>query len=210
MTQELRGQRVGILAADGVERIELEQPRGALHGAGATTEIISIHPGEIQARQFDMESAGSFPVDRVVADVSADDYDALLMPGGTVNPDQLRMNDDAVEFVKAFADTGKPIGVICHGPWTLAEADVIAGVRITSWPSIRTDLRRAGADVVDEEVVIDRQFVSSRSPLDLPAFCAAIVTEFAKAIDAGSLPSTNAAMSARTSLAPACLNAPTP
>jgi protease I len=181
MTQELRGQRVGILAADGVERIELEQPRGALHGAGATTEIISLHPGEIQARQFDMVSAGSFPVDRVVADVSADDYDALLMPGGTVNPDQLRMNADAVGFVKAFADTGKPIGVICHGPWTLAEADVIAGVRITSWPSIRTDLRRAGADVVDEEVVIDRQFVSSRSPNDLPAFCAAIVAQFAKA-----------------------------
>jgi protease I len=181
MTQELRGQRVGILAADGVERIELEQPRGALHGAGATTEIISLHPGEIQARQFDMESAGSFPVDRVVADVSADDYDALLMPGGTVNPDQLRMNADAVGFVKAFADTGKPIGVICHGPWTLAEADVIAGVRMTSWPSIRTDLRRAGADVVDEEVVIDRQFVSSRSPNDLPAFCGAIVAQFAKA-----------------------------
>jgi protease I len=181
MTQELQGQRVGILAADGVERIELEQPRGALHGAGATTEIISLHPGEIQARQFDRESAGSFPVDRVVADVSADDYDALLMPGGTVNPDQLRMNPDAVGFVKAFADTGKPIGVICHGPWTLAEADVIAGVRITSWPSIRTDLRRAGANVVDEEVVIDHQFVSSRSPNDLPAFCAAIVAQFAKA-----------------------------
>jgi protease I len=181
MAQELRGQRVGILAADGVERIELEQPRGALHGAGATTEVISLHPGEIQARQFDMDSAGSFPVDRVVTDVSADDYDALLMPGGTVNPDKLRMNDDAVGFVKAFADTGKPIGVICHGPWTLAEADVIQGVRMTSWPSIRTDLRRAGADVVDEEVVIDRQFVSSRSPADLPAFCAAIVAQFAKA-----------------------------
>lgn len=181
MSQELRGQRVGILAADGVERIELEQPRGALHGAGATTEVISLHPGEIQARQFDMEPAGSFPVDRLVADVSADDYDALLMPGGTVNPDQLRINADAVGFVKAFADTGKPIGVICHGPWTLAEADVIRGVRITSWPSIRTDLRRAGADVVDEEVVIDRQFISSRSPNDLPAFCGAIVAQFAKA-----------------------------
>ena len=181
MTQELRGQRVGILAADGVERIELQQPRGALHGAGATTEVISLHPGEIQARQFDMEPAGSFPVDRLVADVSADDYDALLMPGGTVNPDKLRMNADAVGFVKAFADTGKPIGVICHGPWTLAEADVIRGVRMTSWPSIRTDLRRAGADVVDEEVVIDRQFISSRSPNDLPAFCGAIVARFAKA-----------------------------
>jgi protease I len=181
MTQDLQGRRVGILAADGVERIELEQPRGALHGAGAKTEVISIHPGEIQARQWDMEPAGTFPVDRVVADVSVDDYDALLMPGGTINPDQLRMNADAVAFVKAFAGTGKPIGVICHGPLTLAEADVLQGVRITSWPSIRTDLRRAGAEVVDEEVVIDRQFTSSRSPMDLPAFCAAVVEQFATA-----------------------------
>jgi protease I len=181
MTRDLQGQRVGILAADGVERIELEQPRGALHGAGASTEVISIHPGEIQARQWDLESAGTFPVDRVVADVAVDDYDALLMPGGAVNPDQLRMNADAVNFVRAFAGTGKPIATICHGPWTLAEADVIRGVRMTSWPSIRTDLRRAGADVVDEEVVIDRQFTSSRSPMDLPAFCAAIVDQFTKA-----------------------------
>src|SRR5690242_14699686 len=181
MSRDLIGMRIAILAADGVERIELEEPRGALYGAGALSDVLSLHGGEIQARQFDMIPAGTIPVDWVVGEARADAYDALLMPGGTVNPDQLRMNADAVRFVKAFADTGKPIGVICHGPWTLAEADVIQGVRITSWPSIRTDLRRAGADVVDEEVVIDRQFISSRSPNDLPAFCGAIVAQFAKA-----------------------------
>lgn len=180
MTQELQGRKVAILATDGVERVELEQPRGALYGVGARTEVLSIHPGEIRARQWDLYSAGTFPVDRVVADASVDDYDALLLPGGTMNPDQLRMNRDAVAFVRAFVGTGKPIGVICHGPWTLIEADAVRGLRITSWPSIRTDLRNAGAEVVDDEVVIDRQFTSSRSPADLPAFCAAIVEQFAK------------------------------
>jgi protease I len=126
-----------------------------------------------------MESAGTFPVDRLVADASVDDYDALVLPGGIVNPDQLRMNSDAVSFVKTFAGTGKPIGVICHGPWTLVEADVVRGRRMTSWPSIRTDLRNAGAEVLDQEVVIDQQFTSSRSPADLPAFCVAIVEQFA-------------------------------
>ncbi|GAA4221775.1 protease I [Streptosporangium album] len=181
MAQELKGKKIAILATDGVERVELEQPRGALHGAGARTEILSIHPGEIQARQWDMNPAGTFAVDRLVSDASTGDYDALLLPGGTMNPDQLRMNRDAVGFVKAFVATGKPIGTICHGPWTLVEADAVRGRRITSWPSIRTDLRNAGATVVDEEVVIDRQIISSRSPADLPAFCAAIVEQFAKA-----------------------------
>jgi protease I len=180
MTRELRGHKVAILATDGVERVELEQPRGALHGAGARTDLLSIHPGEIQARQFDLYGAGTFPVDRLVVDASAEEYDALLMPGGTMNPDQLRMNRDAVSFVRAFAGTGKPIGVICHGPLTLIEADVVRDVRITSWPSIRTDLRNAGAQVVDEEVFVDRQFTSSRSPADLPAFCLAIVEQFAR------------------------------
>jgi protease I len=164
---DLDGQRTAILAADGVERVELEVPRGALYGAGARTELLSIHAGEIQARQHDIQPAGSIPIDRVVSDASPDDYDALLLPGGTVNPDQLRMNRDAVEFVKAFVATGKPVAAICHGPWTLVEADVVRGRRVTSWPSIRTDLRNAGA----EEVVIDGQFVTSRSPADLPAFC---------------------------------------
>ncbi|MGV9255063.1 type 1 glutamine amidotransferase domain-containing protein [Streptomyces sp. NPDC003697] len=181
MTQELRGMRVGILATDGVERVELEQPRGALHGAGAKTEILSLHHGEIQARQFDLNAAGTFPVDRLVADASVDDYHALLMPGGTMNPDQLRMNRDAVQFAKDFMASGKPVASICHGPWTLVEADAVRGRRLTSWPSIRTDLRNAGAEVVDEEVVVDGQLITSRSPADLPAFCAAIVEQFARA-----------------------------
>ncbi|WP_329453833.1 type 1 glutamine amidotransferase domain-containing protein [Streptomyces sp. NBC_01497] len=180
MADELRGRKVAILATDGVERVELEQPRGALYGAGATTEVLSIHPGEIQARQGDLDPAGTFPVDQLVSDASADDYDALLLPGGTMNPDQLRTNKDAIGFVQAFMNAGKPVATICHGPWTLAEADVVRGRRLTSWPSIRTDLRNAGAEVVDEEVVIDRQLTSSRSPADLPAFCAAIIEQFAR------------------------------
>jgi protease I len=181
MPRDLQGTKVAILATDGVERVELEQPRGALLGAGAETEVISLHPGEIQARQFDMESASTIPVDRLVSDAQVGDYDALLLPGGTVNPDQLRMNPEAVAFVREFAQSGKPIAAICHGPWTLVEADVVRGRRLTSWPSIRTDLRNAGAEVVDEEVVVDQQLTTSRSPADLPAFCAAIVEQFAKA-----------------------------
>jgi protease I len=181
MAQDLRGQKVAILATDGVERIELEEPRGALRGAGAHTEIVSLHPGEIQARQFDIQPAGTLPVDRLVSDASADDYDALLIPGGTVNPDQMRMNGDAVRFVKSFVASGKPVAAICHGPWMLVEADVVRGRRMTSWPSTRTDLRNAGAEVVDEEVCVDGQFTTSRSPADLPAFCPAIIEQFAKA-----------------------------
>jgi protease I len=181
MSNELRGQKVAILAADGVERVELEQPRGALHCAGAQTELLSIHDGEIQARQSDLEPAATLKVDKVVSDASVDDYAALLLPGGTVNPDQLRMNGDAVAFVKRFVASGKPIAAICHGPWTLVEADAVSGRRLTSWPSIRTDLRNAGAEVVDEEVVVDGQLTTSRSPADLPAFCPAIVEQFARA-----------------------------
>jgi protease I len=181
MAKELQGMRVAILAADGVERVELEQPRGALYGAGATSDLLSIHPGEIEARQFDMVSAATLAVDRVVSDVSVDDYDALLLPGGTVNPDKLRIDSNAVDFVKAFVATGKPIASVCHGPWTLLEADAVRGRRLTSWPSLWSDLRRAGAEVLDQEVVIDGQLTTSRSPADLPAFCAAIVEQFALA-----------------------------
>jgi protease I len=152
------------------------------HGAGASSDLLSIHAGEIQARQFDMVSAGSFPVDRLVNDASVHHYDALLLPGGTVNPDQLRMNIDAVSFVKSFVSTGKPVAAICHGPWTLVEVDVVRGRRMTFWPSMRTDLRNAGAQVVDEEVVVDGQFTTSRSPADLPAFCRAIVEQFARTV----------------------------
>jgi protease I len=181
MAHELRGRRIAILAADGVERVELDLPRGALYGAGATTELLSIHTGSLWAREWDKDPAGTFTVDRDVADASVDDYDALLLPGGTVNPDQLRTNSAAVEFVRAFVQTGKPVASVCHGPWTLAEADVVRGRRLTSWESIRTDLRNAGTEVVDQEVCIDGQFTTSRSPFDLPAFCAAIVEQFAVA-----------------------------
>jgi protease I len=180
MGDQLSGKRVAILATDGVERVELEQPRAAVADAGADVELVSIHDGEIQARDHDLDDAGTFEVDRVITDASVDDYDALLLPGGTVNPDQLRMNSDAVSFVRDFFHSGKPIGTICHGPWTLLEAGVVEGRRITSWPSVRTDLRNAGAEVLDQEVVTDQGLVSSRSPDDLPAFCAKVVEEFAE------------------------------
>lgn len=178
MTNQLREHRIAILAADGVEQVELERPRQAVQDAGARVDLLSVDEGEIQAMNSDINPADTFPVDRRVSDAATDEYDALILPGGTCNPDKLRMDEDAVEFVRAFVESGKPVGVICHGPWTLAEADVLQGRRITSWPSIRTDLRRAGAEVVDEEVVVDGNLVSSRSPDDLPAFCEAIVREF--------------------------------
>jgi protease I len=180
MTPTLNGRKVAILAADGVERVELEQPRQAVLDAGAELDLLSIHEGQIAARNNDLEDAGTFTVDRLVSDASVDDYDALLLPGGTVNPDKLRMNDDAVRFVRDFFESGKPIAAICHGPWTLVEAGVVAGRRLTSFPSLRTDLRNAGAEVVDEQVVTDQGLVTSRSPDDLPAFCAKIVEEFAE------------------------------
>ena len=181
MARTLEGRRVAVLAADGVERVELERPRQALHDAGARTEVISISAGEIRARENDLADAGTFAVDRLVTDASVDDYDALLLPGGTVNPDKLRTEPAAVAFVHDFVRTGKPLASICHGPWTLLEADVVRGRRLTSWPSLRTDLRNAGAEVVDEEVVTDGNLTTSRSPQDLPAFCARIVAEFARA-----------------------------
>ncbi|HKP90008.1 MAG TPA: type 1 glutamine amidotransferase domain-containing protein [Thermoleophilaceae bacterium] len=180
MAEELAGRRVAIIAADGVERVELEQPRQAVEDAGADVELLSIQDGEIAARNNDLEDAGTFSVDRQVADASVDDYDALILPGGTVNPDKLRMDGDAASFVRDFFNSGKPIGTICHGPWTLLEAGVVPGRRITSFPSLRTDLRNAGAEVLDEEVVVDDGLVSSRSPDDLPAFCAKVVEEFAE------------------------------
>jgi protease I len=184
MAGQLDGRRVAILAADGVERVELEQPRQAVDQAGARTTLVSIHDGEIAARNNDLEDAGSFPVDTVVDNVSPDDFDALLLPGGTVNPDQLRMNPTAVRFVRAFVQSGKPVASICHGPWNFVEADVARGRRLTSFPSIRTDLRNAGAEVVDEEVVTDGNITTSRSPDDLPAFCNRILQEFAGAATA--------------------------
>jgi len=186
MAAQLRGKRVAILAADGVERVEVEQPRDALQQAGAETDLLSLHDGEIQARNHDLEAAGTFPVDGPVADASVEDYDALLLPGGTVNPDKLRLDKAAVAFVRDFVDSGKPVAAICHGPWTLVEAGVVSGRTLTSYASIRTDLRNAGADVVDQEVATDGNLITSRSPDDLPAFCAAVVETLTRSGQAAS------------------------
>jgi protease I len=180
MGNELQGRTIAILAADGVEQVELIQPRDAVEQAGARTELLSIAEGEIQGMQGDINQADTFKVDRLVGEASVDDYDGLILPGGVANPDNLRADADAVAFVRDFFKTGKPVGVICHGPWTLVEAGVAEGRTLTSYPSIRTDLRNAGATVVDEEVVVDQGLVSSRNPDDLPAFCAKIVEEFAE------------------------------
>ena len=181
MANSLQGRKIAILAADGVERVELEVPRDEVLRAGAQTHVLSLQTGQIQARNNDLEEAGTFEVDRAVSDASVNDYDALLLPGGTVNPDKLRIDDLAVAFVRDFVRSGKPVGVICHGPWSLIEAGVADGRTLTSFPSIRTDLRNAGANVVDQEVVIDGNLISSRSPDDLSAFCRTIVEQFAQA-----------------------------
>jgi protease I len=186
MAAQLRGKRVAILAADGVERVEVEQPRDALRQVGAETDLLSLHDGEIQARNHDLEAAGTFPVDGLVANASVEDYDALLLPGGTVNPDKLRLDKAAVAFVRDFVDSGKPVAAICHGPWTLVEAGVVTGRTLTSYASIRTDLRNAGADVVDQEVATDGNLITSRSPDDLPAFCAAVVETLTRSGQAAS------------------------
>jgi len=179
MANALQGRRVAILAADGVEQVELEKPRQAVLDEGATVELVSLDAGEIQAMHGDIDKGDRFPVDRKVAEVDVDDFDALLLPGGTMNPDNLRTDPAAVKFAGDFVRSGKPVGVICHGPWTLVEADVVRGRRLTSYPSIRTDIRNAGGTVVDEEVVVDNRLVSSRNPDDLPAFCRTVVREFA-------------------------------
>jgi protease I len=179
MANELSGKRVAILAASGVEQVELTQPRQTADDAGATTTLISIDTGEIQAMNGDITPADTFPVDQAVTDVSADDFDALILPGGTCNPDTLRQNPDVIAFVQAIAAAGKPIAAICHAPWTLVEADLVRGKRLTSYPSLRTDIRNAGGTVVDEEVVVDQGLITSRNPHDLDAFCSTILKEFA-------------------------------
>jgi protease I len=177
MADKLQGKRVAILAADMFERVELEKPRKALEDEGAHVDVVSIHDGEIQG--FDhFEPANKVKVDRTVEEADADDYDALLVPGGVGNPDQLRGDENAVNFVREFAQAKKPMAVICHGPWVLIDAGVARGRRLTSWPTLQTDLRNAGAEWVDEEVVVDNGLVTSRNPDDLPAFCEKIVEEF--------------------------------
>ena len=175
----LDGKRVAILVAEGFEQVEMTGPRQALEEAGAQTDIVSPAKGEVQGwKHFD--KADRFKVDVPLDAANADEFDALLLPGGVANPDQLRMNPKAVQFVKRFFDARKPVGVICHGPWTLIEAGVVKGCTMTSWPSLRTDLQNAGAKWVDQEVVVDNGLVSSRNPKDIPAFNRKIVEEFAE------------------------------
>jgi protease I len=175
----LDGKKVAVVAADMVEQVELSEPWKALEQAGAKPELISIEPGEIQAfNHFDR--ADTFPVDRTIEEVGADDYDALLLPGGVGNPDILRTDENVVQFVRDFFEQGKPVAAICHGPWTLVEAGVLRGRTVTSWPSLQTDIRNAGGTWVDEEVVVDRGLVTSRKPDDLPAFIDKMLEEFAE------------------------------
>lgn len=176
----LAGRRIAIIATDGVEQVELTGPRAAVEEAGAIAELISPHDGPIQAMNGDFTPADRFDVDRRIADADADAYDALILPGGVANPDSLRQDDDVIRFVRRMVLAGKPVGVICHGPWTLVEADLVRGRTLTSYPSLRTDITNAGGTVLDEEVVVDNGLVSSRNPGDLPAFCAKIVEEFAE------------------------------
>ncbi|MGH3793773.1 MAG: type 1 glutamine amidotransferase domain-containing protein [Pseudonocardiaceae bacterium] len=180
MSETLQGSRVAFLVApEGIEQVELTEPWQAVQQAGGTPELISVEPGTVRAFTH-LDKADTFPVDRVLSEVEVDDYAGLVLPGGVANPDYLRTVPEAVQFVGEFVVSGKPVAAICHAPWLLAEADVLHGRRVTSWPSLRTDLRNAGADWVDREVVVDHGLVTSRNPDDLPAFNAKLVEEFAE------------------------------
>jgi protease I len=184
MEKKLDGLKVAILAADGFEQSELFEPKKALEEAGAATHVVSLESGEIKG--WDEKDWGkSIAVDVIVKDASANDYDALVLPGGVMNPDKLRMDEAAVAFVKSFFDAGKPVGAICHAPWTLIEADVVRGRTVTSWSSLKTDLENAGAKWVNETVVTDNGLVTSRNPQDIPAFNEKIIEEFAEGIHRG-------------------------
>jgi protease I len=179
MDNKLKGKKVAILVADGFEQIELTAPREALEASGATIEIVSPADKEVQGWNHD-EKAGVFPVDMPLTRARSDDYDALLLPGGVRNPDQLRQLTRALEFVDGFFATGKPVAAICHASWTLIDAGVVDGRKMTSWPSLKTDLRNAGADWVDKDVVVDKGLVSSRKPADIPAFNKKMIEIFAE------------------------------
>jgi len=178
----LKGHKVAILATDGVEQVELIEPRKALDAAGAVTHLISPKEGSIQGMNHD-EKADMLPVDRPLSEVRASEYDALLLPGGVANPDALRMEPAAVQFVREFMLSDKPVAAICHGPWLLVEAGGVSGRTLTSWPSLKTDIRNAGGQWVDQPVAIDDRLITSRKPADIPAFSAAIVKQFASRID---------------------------
>jgi protease I len=176
MPNRLEGKKIAFLATDGVEQVELTEPWKAVEQEGGEPELVSLESGEIQG--FDhLDKGRTFPVDRTVSDAKADDYDGLVLPGGVANPDFLRADEDAVSFTRAFFEAGKPVAAICHGPWTLVEADVVRGRTLTSWPSVSTDIVNAGGEWVDEEVHVDAGLVTSRKPDDLPAFCDKLVEE---------------------------------
>jgi protease I len=177
---QLKGKRIAFLVAqEGVEQVELTDPWKAVEQAGATPELLAPEEGEVQAFNH-LDKGERFTVAKTLEEARPEDYDGVVLPGGVANPDQLRTEDAAVGFLRKFFAEGKPVGVICHGPWTLIEADLVRGRRITSWPSLQTDIRNAGGEWVDQEVVVDEGLVSSRNPDDLPAFCAKIVEEFAE------------------------------
>lgn len=173
---KLDNKRVAFLAADGVEQVELTEPWKKVEEEGGTPELISLESGQIQAFEH-LDHGNKFDVDKTVQEANESDYDGLVLPGGVANPDFLRGDEDAVGFVRSFFDARKPVAVICHGPWTLVEAGVVRGRRLTSWPTIRTDIENAGGTWVDEEVVVDNGLVSSRKPDDLPAFCDKLAEE---------------------------------
>jgi protease I len=178
----LKGRKIAILATDGVEQVELVEPRKALDAAGAVTHIISPKPGAIQGMNHD-DKGDELPVDRTLAEVHASEYDALLLPGGVKNPDTLRLDQNAVQFVREFMLSEKPVAAICHGPWMLVEAGAVQGRTLTSWPSLKTDIRNAGGQWVDQPVQIDVVLITIRKPEDIPAFSAAMVKQFAKDIE---------------------------
>jgi deglycase len=179
MPGTLEGKKIAIVATDGVEQIELITPRDRLRAAGATVEVLSLDGSPIQGFEH-LDKGETIPADGGVENATAGDYDALVLPGGVANPDLLRTDEHAVAFVRGFFELRKPVGAICHGPWTLIEAGAAKGRKLTSWPSLQTDLRNAGAQWVDEEVVVDDGLVTSRKPDDLPAFCSTLVDEFSK------------------------------
>ncbi|HEX5593429.1 MAG TPA: type 1 glutamine amidotransferase domain-containing protein [Solirubrobacterales bacterium] len=185
MSNLLQGKKIAFLTAnEGVEQVELVEPQKAVREAGAETELLAPEAGEVQAFNH-LDKGDTFDVDRTVGEADASEYDGLVLPGGVANPDQLRTKPEALEFVKGFFAAGKPVGVICHGPWTLIDAGVAEGRTLTSWPSLETDLRNAGANWVDEEVHVDQGLVSSRKPDDLEAFNAKIVEEFTEGVHEG-------------------------
>jgi len=184
MERAIQGKRVAILATDGVERVELTEPRRALDAAGATTTVVSPKEGSIKAWEHDRWGE-DISVDLPLAQARVENFDALMLPGGVMNPDHLRQDNNAVAFVRNFFDAGKPVAAICHGPWMLVEAGVIQGKTLTSWPSLKTDIRNAGADWVDREVVTDEGLVTSRKPDDLPAFNRKMIEEFGEGIHEG-------------------------